>query len=115
MVITLDDPCHPLESGYNHWVTWNITPAECISGGIARGSVVENPIHIEQGIAYGKHCYRGPKPPFNWKHEYVFTFYTLDCKLEANETSKKEDILKLAEGHILQKAELRGRYQRKHR
>ena len=35
--------------------------------------------------------------------------------LEANEKSKKEDILKLAEGHILQKAELRGRYQRKHR
>ena len=68
MVITLDDPCHPLESGYNHWVTWNITPAECISGGIARGSVVENPIHIEQGIAYGKHCYRGPKLPFNWNH-----------------------------------------------
>ena len=45
----------------------------------------------------------------------VFTLYTLDCTLEANEKSKKEDILKLAEGHILQKAELRGRYQRKHR
>ena len=28
----------------------------------------EAPIHIEQGIAYGKHCYRGPKPPFNWSH-----------------------------------------------
>ena len=70
---------------------------------------------MEQGIAYGKHCYRGPKPPFNWNHEYLFTLYTLDCTLEANEKSKKEDILKLAEGHILQKAELRGRYQRKHR
>lgn len=33
----------------------------------------------------------------------VFTLYTLDCTLEANEKSKKEDILKLAEGHILQK------------
>ena len=70
---------------------------------------------LEPGIAYGKHCYRGPKPPFNWNHEYLFTLYTLDCTLEANEKSKKEDILKLAEGHILQKAELRGRYQRKHR
>ena len=115
MVITLDDLGHPLEPGYNHWVAWNITPTECIPGGLAKGSVVENPIHIEQGIAYGKHCYRGPKPPFNWNHEYLFTLYTLDCRLEANEKSKKEDILKLAEGHILQKAELRGRYQRKHR
>ena len=89
MVITLDDLGHPLEPGYNHWVAWNITPAECIPGGIARGSVIEKPIHIEQGIAYGKHCYRGSKPPFNWNHEYVFTLYTLDCKLEADERSKK--------------------------
>ena len=70
--------------------------------------------HIE-GIAYGKHCYRGPKPPFNWNHEYLFTLYTLDCTLEADEKSRKEDILKLAEDHILQKSELRGKYQRKHR
>ena len=48
MVITLDDLGHPL--------------------GIPKGSVIETPIHIEQGIAYGKHCYRGPKPPFNWSH-----------------------------------------------
>lgn len=69
---------------------------------------------LESGIAYGKHCYRGPKPPFNWNHEYLFTLYTLDCTLEADEKSRKEDTLKLAEGHILQKAELRGKYQRKH-
>ena len=68
MVITLDDLGHPLEPGYNHWVAWNIKPADCIPGGIPKGSVIETPIHIEQGIAYGKHCYRGPKPPFNWNH-----------------------------------------------
>ena len=56
-----------------------------------------------------------PKPPFNWNHEYLFTLYTLDCTLEADEKSRKEDILKLAEDHILQKGELRGKYQRKHR
>lgn len=115
MVITLDDLGHPLELGYNHWVAWNIKPADCIPGGIPKGSVIETPIHIEQGIAYGKHCYRGPKPPFNWNHEYLFTLYTLDCTLEADEKSRKEDILKLAEDHILQKGELRGKYQRKHR
>ena len=94
MVITLDDLGHPLEPGYNHWVAWNIKPADCIPGGIPKGSVIETPIHIEQGIAYGKHCYRGPKPPFNWNHEYLFTLYTLDCTLEADEKSGKEDILK---------------------
>ena len=115
MVITLDDLGHPLQPGYNHWIAWNIPPVECIPGDIARGCVIEEPIHIEQGLAYGKHCYRGPKPPFNWNHEYVFTLYTLDCKLDADVSSKKEDILGLAEGHILQKAELRGRYQHKRR
>ena len=115
MMITLDDLGHPLQPGYNHWIAWNIPPAECIPGGIAKGSVMEDPIHIEQGLAYGKHCYRGPKPPFNWNHEYVFTLYTLDCKLEADKNSNKEDIFKLAEGHVLQKAELRGRYQHKRR
>ena len=115
MIITLDDLGHPLEPGYNHWIAWNIAPAECIPGSIPKGSVVEKPIYIEQGIAYGKHYYRGPKPPLNWNHEYKKKNNTLDCTLEANEKSKKEDILKLAEGHILQKAELRGRYQRRHR
>lgn len=115
MMITLDDLGHPLQPGYNHWIAWNLPPVECIPGDIAKGCVVEEPIHIEQGLAYGKHCYRGPKPPFNWNHEYVFTLYTLDCKLDADASSKKEDILGLAKGHILQRAELRGRYQHKRR
>ena len=75
MVITLDDLGHPLQPGYNHWIAWNIPPVECIPSGIAKGSVMEDPIHIEQGLAYGKHRYRGPKPPFNWNHEYLFTLY----------------------------------------
>ena len=115
MILTLDDLGHPIRPGYNHWIAWNIVPAECIPGGIASGCVVEEPIHIEQGMAYGKHCYRGPKPPFNWKHEYLFTLYTLDCALQADEKAGKADILRLAEGHIHQKAELRGYYQRRHR
>lgn len=115
MVLTLDDLGHPLEPGYNHWIAWNISPTECIPEGIPKGSVIEEPIHLEQGMAYGKHCYHGPKPPFNWNHEYLFTLYTLDCGLQADSKSKREDILKLAEGHILQKAELRGKYQRRHR
>ena len=115
MILTLDDLGHPVKPGYNHWIGWNIAPVEQIPGGIAKGSVIVEPIHIEQGVAYGKHCYRGPKPPFNWKHEYLFTLYTLDCALQAYATARKPDILRLADGHILQKAELRGYYQRRHR
>ena len=114
MIMTLDDLGHPIKPGYNHWIAWNIPPVETIPSGIPTGCKNKEPIHIEQGIAYGKNCYRGPKPPFNWKHEYLFTLYTLDCRIQADGKAKKSDILRLARGHILQKAELRGYYQRKH-
>ena len=115
MVITLADLVHPIKPGFNHWIAWNITPSRTIPAGIPKVSLIDTPIHIEQGIAYGKHCYRGPKPPCNWNHEYLFTLFTLDCVLEADDKSRKEEILKKAEGHILQKAELRVRYQRRHK
>ncbi len=38
----------------------------------------------------------------------------LHIRRSAERKSRKENILKLAEGHILQKAEQRGKYQRKH-
>ena len=114
MILALDDLGHPVKPGYHHWIAWNVAPVERIPGGIPKGSIIEEQIHIEQGAAYGTHCYRGPKPPFNWKHEYRFTLYTLDCVLQADATARKADILRLAEGHILQEAELRGYYQRRH-
>ena len=92
-----------------------MTPSRTITAGIPKGSLIDTPIHMEQGIAYGKHYYRGPKPPCNWNHEYLFTLFTLDCVLEADDKSRKEEILKKAEGHILHKAELRVRYQRRHK
>ena len=36
MVITLDDLGHPLEPGYNHWVAWNIKPADCIKAPVSK-------------------------------------------------------------------------------
>lgn len=114
MVITLDDMSHPLFKNYNHWVAWNISPASKIPGNLSKGPVIEEPIHLEQGIAYGKHCYRGPKPPFNWNHKYCFTVYVLDTKLSLSTNSNKDDVLKAMEGHILQTGTLIGKYQRKH-
>ena len=70
LAIVMDDLDHPIQPGFNHWVAWNIPPVNLIPGGLPKGAVVEEPIHMEQGIAYGRHCYRGPKPPFNWNHRY---------------------------------------------
>ncbi len=114
LVITLDDMDHPIQRGYNHWVAWNLQPLAVIPQGIPRGSVIHEPIYAEQGVAYGKHCYRGPKPPFNWNHRYCFTVYALDSTLALNTDCGKTEVLEAIKGHVLSKGELQGKYQRKH-
>lgn len=114
MAVILDDLEHPIFPGYNHWLAWNLTPIDRIPQGLPKGAVIDTPIHAEQGLAYGKHCYRGPKPPFNWNHRYRFTVYTLDTMLSISTDSNKSELLRAMEGHMLQKGELYGSYQRKH-
>ena len=114
LAIVMDDLDHPVSPGFNHWIAWNISPADHIPGALPKGALVEDPIHIEQGVGYGKHCYRGPKPPFNWNHRYRFTVYALDTLLSLAANFKKADLKNAMEGHILAEAELIGRYQRKH-
>ncbi len=84
-----------------------------IAENIPKGASAEHPIHMEQGIAYGKHCYRGPKPSFHWKHDYQFTAYALDTALCISSNSNKEVVLQAAEGYILQKGMLTGTYQKR--
>lgn len=76
---------------------------------------MEEPIHMEQGIAYGRHCYRGPKPPFNWNHRYRFTVYALSKTLQLNSEAKREELYGAIADSILAKGELVGKYQKKHR
>ena len=113
IAITLDDIDHPLFPGYNHWVAWNLPVLDVIPEGLPCGGVVERPFHMEQGIVYGKHCYKGPKPPFNWCHEYRFTVYILDVKLRISPDSDKKALLDTMEGHVIQTGVMTGRYQRK--
>ena len=115
LAIVMDDLDHPIIAGFNHWLAWNIKPDGRIPSALPKGEILENPIHIEQGLGYGKHCYRGPKPPFNWNHRYRFTVFALDTMLELDQGSKKAALVEAMEGHILAEAELIGRYQRKHK
>ena len=113
--IILDDLDHPLFSEFNHWVAWNIPCTDIIPGALSKGEVLDEPIHIEQGIGYGKHVYRGPKPPFNGKHRYRFQVYALDTMIQLKTNSKKKDLNRFMDGHILAVGEIIGIYQRRHR
>ncbi len=111
IAITMDDASHPLFPNYNHWVIWNIPVQYTIPKAIPHGKVVEALGGAFQGIAYGKHRYKGPKPPFKMVHTYVFTVYILDCKLDLSPGSRKADLLEKITGHVLQKGTLGGRFQ----
>jgi len=109
IAIIMNDMGHPIPA-YNHWVIWNIPVMRIIPAHIPRGKTVESLCGAVQGRGYGKHRYRGPKPPFNWSHRYRFSIFVLDRTLDLPAASKKRDLLKAMEGHILQQAELVGYY-----
>lgn len=115
LAVTLDDADHPLFPGYNHWLIWNIPVMEVIPAAIPKGAHPETLPGAVQGMAYGRNCYKGPKPPLHWLHRYPYTVYVLDTVLSLPPESDREAFLKAAEGHILQKAVYTGKYQTGHK
>jgi len=111
IAITMDDASHPLFPNYNHWVIWNVPVQAVIPEAIPHGATLENLGNARQGIAYGRHRYKGPKPPFKSIHTYIFTVYILDSTCGLSENSHKKQLLSAMEGHILQKATLSGQFQ----
>ena len=109
LAVILNDMDHPIPA-YNHWVIWNLPVMSIIPGNIPRGAQVPSLSGAIQGIGYGRHAYRGPKPPFHWSHTYQFTVYVLDTVLTLPPTARKKHLLAAMEQHILQQAVLRGHY-----
>lgn len=109
VAIIMNDMGHPIPA-YNHWVIWNIPAMARIPGDIEHGGQVKTLHPAMQGIGYGKNRYKGPKPPFHWSHLYHFCVYTLDCFLDLPSSTRKKDLLRAMQGHILQEAVLSGHY-----
>lgn len=112
LAIVMDNLDVPFAGELNHWLIWNLPPENMIPENIPHGA--ECPNGAKQGLAYGKHRYRGPKqPPFIRKaHRYrCFRVYGLDCALELPPESRKKDLVQAMAGHILQTGEVTGWYQ----
>lgn len=103
LAVTLEDMSHPMKD-FTHWVMWNFPARNVIPKGLPKRERLEN--GITQGIAYGMHCYAGPKPPIWVCHRYRLTVYALDCALGISSNARKKHFLRAAEGHILQKGSL---------
>ena len=102
LVLIVDDPDAPMGT-WDHWIVWNILPTNKIE---------ENTVPGTEGINdYRKHSYGGPCPP-SGTHRYFFEVYALDAKLDLSSNSRKKDVEKAMQGHILAKGELVGLYRR---
>jgi Raf kinase inhibitor-like YbhB/YbcL family protein len=102
LVLIVDDPDAPMGT-WDHWTVWNILPTNKIE---------ENTVPGTEGVNDSrKHSYGGPCPPWG-THRYFFKVYALDTKLDLNQNSRKKDVERAMQDHILAKGELVGLYRR---
>jgi len=106
LVLIVDDPDVPkslMPSGvFDHWLIWDIAPT---SKGFAEGEG-------KGGVnGMGQAGFMGPCPP-DREHRYFFKLYALDVKLTGAKISNKKDLEEAMKGHVLEQAELMGRYER---
>ena len=103
LVLIVDDPDAP-SGTFDHWIVWNI-PA-------STSKIGENTVPGTEGMNGARQMgYMGPCPP-SGTHRYFFKVYALDTELSLGVGSKKKDVEKAMQGHILAKGELMGLYSR---
>jgi hypothetical protein len=112
LAIIVDDPDAP-NGTFTHWLIWNI-PADVNE--ISKNIDKKEEVKELKGALQGKNDfnelgYLGPAPP-SGVHTYRFYLYALDDQLDLKAGADKETLLKAMEGHILQKAVLKGEYTR---
>lgn len=103
LVLIVDDPDAPMGT-WDHWVVWNIP------GNIRQ--IAENTVPGIEGMNdFGRRSYGGPCPP-SGTHRYFFKVYALDVALDLKPSSRKRDVEKAMQGHVLAEGYLVGLYRR---
>lgn len=103
LALIMEDPDAP-NGTFDHWVVWNIPNKQFIEEGTNPG--------INGLNSGGKTGYYPPCPP-SGEHRYFFYLFALDTMLDITPGSDKETLLEAMENHILGKAGLMGRFQKK--
>lgn len=103
LALIMDDPDAP-GGTWVHWVAFDFPPTDVIPEGIPL-------LGIGGKNSWGTTGYGGPCPP-SGTHRYFFKLFALDRPLELPEGSTIEEVLDALEGHVLDRAELMGRYTR---
>lgn len=111
LALVVEDPDAP-RGTFTHWLMWNIpiTDDRLDEGVSHAGNFFDG---RKQGDNdFEERGYSGPKPPRGEKHRYVFKLFALDQKLNIEEGAHKDELLRAMKGHVLEEADLVGRYPR---
>lgn len=106
LVLIMDDPDVPKEAGvpvWDHWIVFNMAPnlREIVERWDVEG--------VRGKGTRGELEYTGPRPP-DREHRYFFKLYALDTTLDLDEGVSKQDVLRAMKGHVIEEAELVGRF-----
>lgn len=110
--LVVDDPDAP-KNTFTHWVVYNI-PADSreLPEGITQEPTLANGA-VQGKNSFGQLGFGGPCPPAkHGTHRYFFKIFALDQSLDLPPGASKEQVLQAMKGHILDKAEVMGRYAR---
>ena len=109
-VIICDDPDAPGKV-WVHWVIYNIPKhVNSLEEDVPSLKVLTSGA-IQGKNDFGKIGYGGPCPP-SGTHRYYFKIYALDVSLPDTPGLKKSQVLDEIEGHVLEEAQLIGKYSR---
>jgi Raf kinase inhibitor-like YbhB/YbcL family protein len=114
LVLIVDDPDAPDPKAprmtWVHWVLYNMPPS---ARGLPEGVAVKDlPAGTKQGTNDWKRTgYGGPCPPIG-RHRYFHKLYALDAVLPDLRRPTKAQLEKAMQGHVLEKFELIGTYQK---
>ncbi|WP_051246193.1 YbhB/YbcL family Raf kinase inhibitor-like protein [Bifidobacterium subtile] len=100
LAIVLRDESHPIFGSMTHWLIWNLPVDPDIAANIAKGTRSGRG-NARQGVAYGWHRYRGPKPPKGTTHRYVFTVYAVNGELDLGGMTTLRRLRKAMRGKVL--------------
>jgi Raf kinase inhibitor-like YbhB/YbcL family protein len=115
LALIVDDPDAPDPAApkrtYVHWVLYDIPVSGSGIDGGAKGSALPNGTR-EGKNDWEKTGYGGPCPPIG-RHRYFFKLYALDTTFGERQSVNKAELELLMQGHVIDKTELIGTYQRK--
>jgi Raf kinase inhibitor-like YbhB/YbcL family protein len=105
LALIVEDPDAPVGT-FTHWLAWNIDP---LTGGLAEGESAPSEGRNDFGVG----GWSGPcPPPGHGPHRYFFRLHALDTQLAVGFRAGRRKLERALADHVLETAELMGRYER---